>query len=542
MDNELIRAYRELDADCAALYYRLHNAREYEETPFIPVLSAKPGLEKEYAALCARIDALSEPELQFSAIKAHLRDFLQSLGWTVSRMYTDPRTALGPFMWKFEGMGQDHRTADEKERVLKSVYARLPEILDAVREWTPSCTADTLRGTCASLCDSADAIMHENWSDALRPAMEAAANAMRAFADSVRPASHGEIVREESDERSVRMDPEEYRAILRDDRGVDLDDLLDWGIGEADKTRARCFELAKDIAEKLGIPAPQTMTEVNDMLNRYAGPASSPEEMMERSAGYLARTRALARSIVPLPKDENCLLTEVPWKLRYSFPWGGYSDGDPLGRPLTGRFFMNTINYKNVTDGWMRINSLHEAYPGHHVQFVRAVTDPIPETMKIGARNIPLMEGMCHRTEVAYAYVYDEDPFYPLFAAYRRHHTAVRIRVDLMLFYYGNTIAEAVEVYKRELGFDQVTARGQVQAHMDMIGYFTCYYYGVKKITDWEQKYGWERDDYTRLLFSLSTVSLDTFRRVLDMTPAQRESFLHDFASLRMDPNEKFFD
>ena len=336
------------------------------------------------------------------------------------------------------------------------------------------------------------------------------------------------------------MPREAYRALLRDLRGVNLDELLSWGEAEMEKTRANCFKIAARLADDKGEPRPETMAQVNDLLFKYAGPCGSPEEMFARAAGYLKRTRALAHEYVRLPEDECCQLVEIPWKLRESFPWGGFSSGDAKRRPITGQMFLNQYNYTAATDGWLKMDCLHEAYPGHHVQFVRTITDPIPETMKIGAKSIPLMEGMCHRTEHAFEFIYGEDPFYPLFVAYRRHHTAVRIQADLMLYYYGRPIEEAVRLYERELGFDRRSARGQVQAHEDRPGYFTCYYYGMKKLCDWEVQYGFEKKAYTELLFSLSNVSLETFEKLLKLTPQQRERFFHDFASLYMDLDERF--
>ena len=194
--------------------------------------------------------------------------------------------------------------------------------------------------------------------------------------------------------------------------------------------------------------------------------------------------------------------------------------------------FLNIYNYKNVTDGWIKINALHEAYPGHHVQYVRSLTDPMPETVKIGAKSVAIMEGMCLRTERAFEFIYGEDPFYPLFVAYRRHHTSVRIKVDLMLFYYGKTVEEAVQTYMEELGFDRTSARGQVLSQEITPGYFTCYYYGMKKICDWEKQYGYSKKDYTELLFSVGNISLDNFERILKMDPRERESYLGDFGSL----------
>lgn len=155
-----------------------------------------------------------------------------------------------------------------------------------------------------------------------------------------------------------------------------------------------------------------------------------------------------------------------------------------------------------------------------------------PETVKLGAKLIPVLEGTCLRTERAFQFLFAEDPFFPLFVAYRRHHASVRIRVDLMLFYYGATLEEAVSLYRKELGFDQVTARAQVRAHQNMPGYFTCYYYGMKKLCAWEEAGAWRKWDYTELLFSAGYVSIDTFGALLRLTEEERERYFHRFPSL----------
>src|SRR5699024_5354147 len=159
-----------------------------------------------------------------------------------------------------------------------------------------------------------------------------------------------------------------------------------------------------EIAGKLDIPepVPDTMEEVNDILFKYEGPCDTPEEMLDRANEYLKRTRALAHEYVRLPEDEECICLPVPECCKDSYPWGGYEGGDFSIRPLVGQMFLNVYNYKNVTDGWIRMNTLHEAYPGHHVQYVRAVVDETPETVKIGAKLVPLLEGTCLRTERAF--------------------------------------------------------------------------------------------------------------------------------------------
>ena len=326
------------------------------------------------------------------------------------------------------------------------------------------------------------------------------------------------------------MDADAYRTILQKQMGVSLDELLSWYREEIEKTRAEVFE----IAGKLDIPepAPATMEEVNDILFKYEGPCDTPEEMLDRANEYLKRTRALAHEYVRLPEDETCICLPVPECCKDSYPWGGYEGGDFSIRPLVGQMFLNIYNYKNVTDGWIRMNTLHEAYPGHHVQYVRAVVDETPETVKIGAKLVPLLEGTCLRTERAFQDIFSEDPFFPLFVAYRRHHASVRICADLMLFYYGASLEEVIRLYETELGFDRVTARGQVRAHQNSPGYFTCYYYGMKKICEWEKEYDFSKKEFTELLFSAGYISMDRFEELVKMTPKEREHYFHDFCSL----------
>lgn len=541
----LTERYRLADRDCADLFYRLSSRKTYERTLFVPNIADRPSWESRLNALRAGAAALPAPEPQFDVVKGHLEDFLAASGWKLTALYEDPCEALNPFLWTYDGMDQDHRSQEEQNKLLIEIYAQLPAVWEGIRGWYRQVNTTRLRGTIAALTEAQAGIVRMEFADPeLSQVMELTAQRFGTYAEELKQllTDGGEDSAPLPDsERTIRMPEEEYRALLRDHRGVDLDELLSWGTAEMEKTRRNCFAIAEKLADDKGEPRPQTMAQVNDLLFRYAGPCNSPEEMFERASGYLKRARALAYEYVRMPKEEYCRLAETPWKLRDSFPWGGYSDGDIEGRPISGQMFLNQYNYKAVTDGWLRMNCLHEAYPGHHVQFVRTITDPIPETMKIGAKSIPLMEGMCHRTEHAFEFIYGEDPFYPLFVAYRRHHTAVRIQVDLMLYYYGRPIEEAVRLYEKELGFDRRTARGQVQAHENMPGYFTCYYYGMKKICDWEEQYGFEKKAYTELLFSLSNVSLETFEKVLKLTEEQREHFFHDFASLYMDPHETFF-
>lgn len=541
---QLVELYRDADLDCAKLHYRARGERMYERAPLPPRPDVRAQLERELAAARAAVDALPAPEPVFELMRGHMRDFLDGEALYISNYFGRASAAVGELSWMIEGCASvDSRPDADKVDVLRARLAAVPDIAAACRALSSAAPDEeraALAGECAQLCDN-----YAHYAGNIPryfPALSAAgadelkADIMRASAviAELAPRSPAASAQADDETRTARFDEAYYRRVLHDTRGVELDELLSWYREEIERTRAEVFEIAARLPMA---DAPRTMPEVSAALNRYAGPCATPEEMLDRMRGYLKRAQAAAREWVWFP-DEVCRLERVPYPLRYSYPWGGYSDGDGRLRPITGTVFLNDLNFRAVTDGWLKMQSIHESYPGHHIQYVRNITDTLPETFKLGAKHIPLIEGVAHRSERVFEFVFDEDPFYPLFVAYRRHHTAVRIMSDIMLRYEGRPIADCVKLYMDELGFDHATARGQVRAQEQMEGYFTCYYYGLKKITGFERDSGLDSRAFTELLFSCGNVSMETLSGLIRLDAAQRESYLSDFASKLMDERD----
>ena len=541
MENEkLIQTYRVLDFDLAKLHSLLNNTRENKSRLFVPNAANCSIVKEQLDMLKRRIDALETPGKPFEFIKNHFNDFFSALNMKFDGMQRNPSSYIYSIGWAVVPLVLDAEDFTAAYDILITRFGCVKEIVN------------TLGLNCADQKQKnalADALGYmKNNLEAAKPEYRSfyeflGDEKVNALLDTVEEISAflGEKQAELAcdgaeeyamlvDDATLPVDIEHYRNALAINIGVNMDELLQWYEAETEKTRKECF----DIARNLDIPEnnPQTMEDINNILLKYAGPADSAEEMFARANGYIKRTRAIAHEYVWLPEDENCSITPVPLQLKVAYPWGGYEGGYRFKSPILGRMFLNNYNYKAITDGWMKINTLHEAYPGHHIQHVRSITDPIPETMKIGAKNVPLHEGTCLRTERAFEFVFAEDPFYPLFVAYRRHHTSVRIKVDLWLRYFGKTIGEAVDLYVKELGFDRQTARFQVQAHENDEGYFTSYYYGMKKLCEWEKQYGYDKKTFTQMLFSVGGVSLENFKLYLDMTDEEKFMLTHAFGSL----------
>ena len=550
-NEELTRQYRELDRDI--ILFQGYDRKEKDlviETPL-----TKEETLGRFQALCERARSIEAPDAVYEIIKSHLNDYLDGLRDHVEGQYRNPAGRLLSCTWGFSSlMRTDRRDLQERfdDFLLRAENQRT--IWRTVQPFLKDVETETMAGFASGLSSTMQDLRWiseevPDWftplgEEAVRQAQQALltlANDMAGWQAWIReelltgPAVKAEELPD--DQRTVKLEAEEYRRILHDELGVELDELLSWYESEIEKTRAEVLESAAKAIRESGVeePLPQTVGEANDLLWKYAGPCDSPEEMYARARNYLKRTRALAHEFVNLPEDENCLCLKVPSELRVSYPWGGYENGDVHQQPIIGQMFLNQYNYKEITDGWIKMNCLHETYPGHHVQFVRGITDPLPETLKRGAKYIPLIEGVAHRTERAFEWIYAEDPWFPLFVSYRRHHTSVRIKADLMLFYFGNTVEEATRLYMDELGFARGVARGQVQSQMNTPGYFTCYYYGMKKLCDWEKEFGYNKKDYTELLFSIGNMSMENVRRYLELTEEDKLRFRTEFKSLWME-------
>jgi len=541
-DKELTRLYRELDADCAQVADRLSSSRRFEPHLFIPTPTARQELEQELADLKARTEALPAPDPVYELLKSHFFDFIGSQESSVESVFSSPAGLIRSSLTRFiDYIGRkDSRFAEERSVILKRRLGQAGAQWEAIRSQIASLEPqqigvlkeayDTFANFCVSkrkLAPGEYAGMPDEEIESVCEALEVASQKSAQWA-----AELADLDVKEVKDEPARPTVERYREILGQELGVSLDAIVSWHEEEVEKTRAEMLEVASslDLGDR---PTPKTVSEVVEVLNEFAGPCDTADEMFARCREYLARAREGTRGYVNMP-EEICRVVPMEEYGRDENPWGGYRGGDAKRRPLQGEMVLNDHNIGAITDGWIKINAVHESYPGHHVQFLRASVDPMPETVKLGAKAVPLIEGTCLRTERVFEFVYADDPFYPLFVAYRRHHTSVRIKADLYLHYFQRPVNDAVELYMEELGFDRGSARAQVKAQEARPGYFTCYYYGLKRILELQEELGYDDKSFTELLFAAGRVSLDTFEAFLRLSEADRQRFLTRFPSLMM--------
>ena len=540
-----IQELRTLDKEIAQFAQQLTSSGSHEKTLFIPTSSTLKNVRANLHALFGDVEEMDESIPIVDVLASHFKDYLSAVQLSLDMMNEDPGRLFLTLGWKLNSVCLgDYRPDHIRYEALMAKAGQAPMLWnDAVLPHTARYDVKKLMKLLKGLTESQKSIAYivPKLPAAFKSLGEARVGAAKRALEGVLESLQNSIAQvnklietkgtppkpvKRGDDEVIEVTPEEYRNALKNGIGVDLDEILGWHEEENEKTRQEVLAIAAKLTNKVS-----TTADVSKFLFEKAGPCQTPEEMFARANSYLKLARAAAHKYIWLPEDEVCECAPIPERLKDSYPWGGYSCDYPSRYPLYNTMFLNNFNYRAINDGWIKINAVHEAYPGHHAQFIRAAIDPIPETMKRGASAVAYSEGVCIRTERVFEFVYEDDPYYPLMVALRRHHTSTRIKIDLMLHYFGKTIGDACGMYEKEIGFDRNTARAQVQAHENMMGYFTGYYYGMKKICDLEKQLKWDKKAYTELLFSVGRVNLETFEKIARLTERDRHSLLHDFAS-----------
>lgn len=529
---------RLLDRELTSVLNKLKSQGKYENSVFVPDMQARAEAENLIGDLSSRIYLLTASDNASALLKRVFEHFLEGIGMELGKRYTRPAIHMGDFVRFYSDMARlDSRCDSLKAELIVRRFDDAPMMWRGIREWIDFVEPQhliELRSNFNTFISAMDInIKHidmdfPDLKDAERYAL---LESVRNLAVHMHQWDH-EVEAMTSDmppsSFPLQLDTDKYEAVLKHEFDVDLTDLLKWYNTELEKTRAEVFEAAGKVSGAKLVP--MSISKIYEICALHAGPCASLEEMISKCTHYLSMSRQAARDYVRFPDTESLSVSDMPEHLKAVFPWGGYNGGCP--RTLHGEMMLNGSNFQAVTDVWLKIMAIHEAYPGHHLQFVRTVSDRLPEVLKLGVKPSPMLEGTAQRSESIFDFVFEDDPYYSVFVAYRRHQAAVRVKADILLGCEGWSAEEVIKLYMDELGIDHFSATAQVKSQIERPGYFTGYCYGLKKLTQWQKQYGYDDREYTELLFSAGSICLTDFESFLRLSPKDRTSFTTDYSSI----------
>ncbi len=220
-----------------------------------------------------------------------------------------------------------------------------------------------------------------------------------------------------------------------------------------------------------------------------------PQEAMKifRECVSLARNFTYSKGIVERIPMEKVNVIETPEPMRFLIPFAGYIPPEIFSWSLTGTFL---VTLPKTEEGLFHFNyydvlntTVHEAYPGHHVQLVysKLCKDPIRKIL--GSISGTFSEGWAHYCEeLCLEMGICEDPMYHLKVYHDALWRAVRVYLDVELSTGKISFEDAVEELHKRAMLPKEGAYFEVVRYTMNPGYQLSYNYVKRKILALREK------------------------------------------------------
>jgi hypothetical protein len=260
--------------------------------------------------------------------------------------------------------------------------------------------------------------------------------------------------------------PANFEFLLRERMGTDAS-AAEWLAG-GHRLVASVSEALKREAAKFGRrPAHETLERLRNEWQPSAGGLLAEY----RQVTAQIKKQLATAGLVSLPRGEKLKVIPVPDFLREQFPTAAYSAPGPFDADQTGIFWVNDLSQHARNDAHRRaeiaqhfgleLTCAHEAYPGHHLQFI--VQNRHPSRLRRMFSHAIFYEGwtlwcekLCIDRKIYHA------PHARLIQLHDALWRAHRILVDIGLHTGGLSHAGAVQHLVEHVGFTKSRAAADV--------------------------------------------------------------------------------
>ena len=317
-----------------------------------------------------------------------------------------------------------------------------------------------------------------------------------------------------------------FDRLLKEHYRLDLDshELLEYG----EACIAASLEKLEETAAR--IDASRPWWEVMEMLKENHCPADELLDAYEEEV-EACRRFVQEHDLVTIPPGETCHMAPTPVFLLSRYPMGHFSGVRPFEAANQGLWFMTpvdpdapaAIQKQHLRDNnyhFMRAITLHECYPGHHLQ--RFYQKLHPSDLRKVASDTMYTEGWgLYTEELMYEAGFLSDPRDRLVQLRNELWRGVRIVIDTGLHCRGMGFDEATELLMDKVRFERLWAEGEIRRYTTSPTQPSTYLVGrrllLKLREDYRRQQGSNftlRDFHDRLL-SLGAVPIAIARQEL---------------------------
>lgn len=213
------------------------------------------------------------------------------------------------------------------------------------------------------------------------------------------------------------------------------------------------------------------------------------EECLTAVREQVARSRqwVIDSEFATVPDSESLDVVPTPPFARHLTPFGAYMAPSHFDRVQRGYYWVTPGDAERLKEhnfASLMNMSVHEGYPGHHLQFVRAHGNPSLLRAAL-ADGTEFIEGWAHYCEEAVKERgLDATPASLFVQIQDMIWRATRIVIDVELSSGRMTPAEAVVMLRNETGMDRLAAEAEVKRYTMSPGYPLSYLYGKKMLLE----------------------------------------------------------
>lgn len=264
-----------------------------------------------------------------------------------------------------------------------------------------------------------------------------------------------------------------FDEMLREDHLLDYtaDGLLELGEKLFNDTKAQMETLAAKIAPGKA---------AREILDEAKKNHPSARELLPTYRREMEKVRRFVqeRGVVTIPEGETLKIVATPPSLRPVIPYAAYMMPGPLERKQEGIFLVTPVdrflprkaqqeklqghNYAKIP-----VTSLHEAYPGHHLQLTYANRYAKTLPRKLGSALSSLfVEGWAfYCEELMEELGYIREPVQKLARLKDQLWRAARIILDVSLHTGRMTVDEAIDFLVEKVGLERTNAQAEVRRY-----------------------------------------------------------------------------
>ena len=162
--------------------------------------------------------------------------------------------------------------------------------------------------------------------------------------------------------------------------------------------------------------------------------------------------------LVSVPDIQALKVVETPLFMRHEIPFAAYDEPSYNDPEQRGYYYVTPVKSEGhlLEHNWTSIDltCVHEAFPGHHLQFVRANQNPENSLPRMLSASATLYEGWAlYCEDLMYEQGFLNKPEHQFMMLRDRLWRAMRVMLDVELHTTGLTVESAAQRMCKELGF-----------------------------------------------------------------------------------------